>query len=56
MSSHSAKSPQPIVSHLKTSLRGKEGAGKEHSLYAQADNLASALRYQGRYEQVEEMN
>ena|SRR5271156_753914 len=28
MSSHSAKSPQPIVSHLKTSWRGKEGAGE----------------------------
>src|SRR5271163_2796548 len=34
MSSHSAKSPQPIVSHLKTSAGGvKKVLGKEHSLY-----------------------
>jgi hypothetical protein len=35
MSSHPAKSPQPIVSHLRTSAGGvKKVLGKEHSLYA----------------------
>ena len=58
MLSHSAKSQQPIVSRLKTSAGGlKKVLEKEHFLYSnKRRQLASVLRYQGRYDQVEEMN